>query len=242
MFIPKRNETYTATETPLHKFSQLRAGFFFLVFCEPRPEAPHHGGLEDTQLLFLFYFALLLLAINFYYTFDYGFCSDSKGLLYKLYIIFISLVGKTRCIILSYWARNWVTPLDAQICPADRLRRSRRLAGRKRILYILMGDLTWRGGGRIWAIVEMVEPARKYGLHGMETQGRAASLRSQDSLPWTAETPGYFSTRNAIKRHSRDTFFPFQCLRETSSSMALVSPAVPLYCPKWRLAMRQKRR
>jgi hypothetical protein len=111
-----------------------------------------------------------------------------------------------------------------------RLRRSRRLAGRKRILYILMVDLTWRGRGRIWAIMEMVEPARKVLIAWNGNSG--ASSQSQDSLPWIAENPGCFSTRKAIKNYSRDTFFPFQCLRETSSSMAFVSPAVPLHCPK----------
>lgn len=71
---------------------------------------------------------------------------------------------------------------------------------------------------------------------------RAASLRSQDSLPWTAENPGYFSTRKAIKRHSRDTFFPFQCLRETSSSWRWSRQLCRCTAPKWRLAMRQERR
>ena len=139
-------------------------------------------------------------------------------------------MGKTRCIILSHSARNWVAPIDAQICPARPSTAFSKVGRPEKDMYILMVDLTWRGGGRIWAIMEMVEPARTVLIAWNGNSG--ASSQSQDSLPWIAENAGYFSTRKAIKNYSRDTFSPFQCLRETSSSMAFISPAVPLHCPK----------
>jgi hypothetical protein len=157
--------------------------------------------------------------------------------------------ARTRCIILSNWTRSWVTPsrlrrLDSTV----RLRRSRRMAGWKGILYILMLVYT-DGRGKGWGyygVVQRRSSKKKACMEWKKRSGQPVSGRSSRGQlkSWTIlnEKSNQKDKILAIPSSPLSTVSRKSPHLLTQRSFQKVVDMPLLSCRKWRLAMRQEGR